>query len=344
MCFPNMYLPNQRFKNNLALHSASMEQTKPWNPEHPVSKGAIAYHDAVVDAQYYVDALQEFVRLVKDNIHENDVVVDFGAGTGVSAVYLLQNMKFRFRLWLVDNSAAWLGKAYDIFKGNPNVQCYLLDKIKNGYQTLADVIGVGVADKVISANTVHLIPDIEGTFRGVNEALKPNASFVFQSGNIPRDDREEGMLLIDDTIKRVHDIAINLIKTDSTFEKYRNDIDNKVKQTESQRKFVFPDPRPLDFYIQKLKGTGFKYVGSYFKDITIKYSDWLDFMRVKRLQAGILPEIGGIKPTPEEIGDRNDLITKSAHILFKELEETNPLADDTSFKVESVQVSAVKSA
>ena len=40
-------------------------------------------------------------------------------------------------------------------------------------------------------------------------------------------------------------------------------------------------------------------------------------MRVRRLQAGILPEVGGKDATPQEERDRDDLITKAANILFK---------------------------
>ena len=91
-------------------------EIKGWKPGVPTSKGATAYHNAVIDAPYYVNIVRTVVQIAKRNIKEKDTVVDFGAGTGVSAFYLLQNFDLRFKLWLVDNSAAWLGKAYEIFK------------------------------------------------------------------------------------------------------------------------------------------------------------------------------------------------------------------------------------
>mgnify|MGYP001577570761 CR=1 FL=1 len=202
-------------------------QIKPWHPEKPVSKGAIAYHDAVVNAPYYIDNLDELVRIVSTKIKKDDIVVDFGAGTGVSALWLLKKIKVRFKLWMVDNSAAWLGKAYDIFSDNPNVECFLLEKINERYSTLAKTVGEKMVDHVISANTVHLIPDLEETFKGINSALKPKGTFTFQSGNIIRKDREEGILMVDDTVKKVHDRALEIVGTYHKFAKYKKNI-NKV--------------------------------------------------------------------------------------------------------------------
>ncbi|MEK7487457.1 MAG: hypothetical protein AABZ60_24275, partial [Planctomycetota bacterium] len=158
--------------------------------------------------------------------------------------------------WLVDNSAAWLGKAYSVFKNNPQVQCYLLERIQDRYASLSETIGKGVADKVFSANTVHLIPDIDAVFHGIQESLKPGGIFAFESGNIDRKDRKEGVLLVDDTVARVHDIALDIVQKDDKFAKYRADLPKRIEQEEQQRKFVFPKPRDVEFYLQKLRNAG----------------------------------------------------------------------------------------
>lgn len=314
----------------------------PWHPDKPVSKGASAYHDAVVNAPYYIENLNYLIKNASQSVKENDVVVDFGAGTGVSAINLLKKLKFGIRLLLVDNSAAWLGKAHEIFSSNPNVQCFLLQKIGDRYSTLAETIGNEVADYVMSANTFHLVPDIMETFKGIHAALKPKGIFSFQSGNIVRSDREKGILMIDDTIKRVHDIALEIVRTNKKFAKYANDIGKNIEREYSQRKFVFPDPRPVDFYLRMLKESGFSQNKVHCELIKIAYKDWLDFLRVKRLQAGILPEIGGKEPSPEEEHDRDELITMASSQLFRELKEGNPFADDASFTAEWVYITAAK--
>lgn len=321
-------------------------QLKPWYPDKPVSKGASAYHDAVSNASYYLESLDKLMKIVSKKIKKGDIVVDFGAGTGVSAMQLLRRLKANFKVWLVDNSPAWLGKAYEVLGKNQNVEYFLLEKTgnnpKNIYATLGETVGEEAVDHVISANTVHLIPDLEYTFRGINSALKPNGTFTFQSGNIIRNNRKKGILMIDDTVKRVHDIAIDIVKTDIQYMNYKKVIDERIETTNKQRKTVFPEPRPLEYYLKMLKEAYFKYTESYYKLFKIKYEDWMDFLRVKRLQAGILPEIGGIDPSPDEEKDRDDLITTSAKKLFEELKNNNPMSDDESFTVELIYVAAIK--
>jgi SAM-dependent methyltransferase len=336
-----------KFKNNWfcaydIMNNVLAVQRKPWIPKRPVSKGASAYHNAVVKAPYYAESLHELVKIIRGNIKEDCVVVDFGAGTGVSAIYLLKHLKFRFKLWLVDNSAAWLGKAYDVFKDNPNVECFLLEKIKGRYATLAETVGLGVADHVLSANTMHLIPNLEGIFSEIYGSLKDKGHFAFQSANIFREGREEGVLMVDDTIKRVHDIALDIVRKDNKFGEYRKDLDENIGAETQQRKLVFPNPRPINLYLKKMKDSGFDYFSTQYKTIRIKYSDWLNFLRVKRLQAGILPEIGGKDSSPKEDADRDTLITIAAKRLFGDLEKNNPVADTKSFATECIFVTAVK--
>ena len=312
-----------------------------WKPDRPTSKGATAYHDAVSNAEYYVAILDELMKIAAPKIKNNDIVVDFGAGTGVSALRLLEFMKANAKLWLVDNSPAWLGKAYDVIP-NKNVSCFLLEKTPDGYASLSDTVGVGIVDHVISANTVHLVPGIDEVFAGISESLKVGGYFFFQSGNITRHNRPDGALMVDNSVKRVHDIALQIVRTDARFAAYRKDLDERISMNESQRKFVFPEPRPIEFYLESLKKAGFEYQNPDFKLFKVKYADWLNFLRVRRLQAGILPEIGGHDPTPQEESDRDALITMATNMLFKELRETNKLADKESFTIEVVYVTARK--
>jgi len=317
-------------------------QYRPWQPNRPTSKGSTAYHDAVVNADYYMKNVDELADIMAPKIKEDEVVVDFGAGTGVSALRLLKKVKLSFKLYLVDNSAAWLGKAYEILSSNQNVKCFLLEKLKFRYTTLAEAIGEEAADHVISANTVHLIPNLEETFKGINESLKPAGSFTFQSGNITRPNREKGILMVDDTINRVHDLALDIVRTNNKFAGYREDLDKNIESEGTQRKFVFPEPRPEEFYINVLESCGFDCKQPHHKIIKIKYKDWLDFLRVKRLQAGILPEVGGKEPSSQEENDRDDIITMASKQLFKELQNENPFADDKCFTAEWVYFTAAK--
>ncbi len=313
-----------------------------WKPDRPVSKGATAFHDAVFKSTWIKDIVHELAKLADKKINNGDIVVDFGAGTGTSALFLLQNLKKDVQLWLVDNSPSWLGKAYEVLNERPNVEYFILEKKGNSYATLADTIGYGAADHVISANTVHLIPNISEVFAGISTALKKNGTFTFQTGNFVRKGRPMGALMIDDTIKTVHDMAIDFVRRDDEFTAYREGLNERIEHEEQQRKLVFPEPRPIEIYLDALKKADFMHEAPIYIPVKVHYSDWLNFLRVKRLQAGILPEIGGKEPSPKEENDRDVLITRSALKLFKDLELNNPLADEKCFTIDIAYVTAVK--
>jgi len=313
-----------------------------WIPSKLVSKGATDYHNAVVNTSWHKENIKELIKIVKGKIKYDDIVIDFGAGTGASTIYLLKELKPISTLLLVDNSASWLGKAYEILHSNKHVDFFLLPKEKNDYKALDKIIGKGTADHVVSANTVHLIPNIKKTIEGIYATLKNHGTFTFQSGNIEGINKDDEILKIDDSINMVHDIALKLIRTDNGFSKYKNGLNMRIKQQANQRKFIFPNPRPVKFYLDMLKSAGFKNEVVSYKQIKVNYNDWLKFLRVRRLQTGILPEVGGIKATNQEELDRDAIITKATLNLFKQLKNQNSLADEKAFTAEWVYIHSEK--
>jgi hypothetical protein len=133
-------------------------------------------------------------------------------------------------------------------------------------------------------------------------------------------------------------MALETVRVDPRFESYREDLDKNIETQGIQRKFVFPDPKPIEFYLKVLKESGFEHQAPLFTPVRIMYDDWLNFLRVKRLQAGILPEIGGKESSPKAEQDRDTLITESALKLFKNLKANNPLANDEGFIIDCVHV------
>lgn len=306
-----------------------------------MSRGATAYHDAVISASWHVDNIAHLIAVVGKSVSPGHVVVDFGAGTGSSALYLQRYFPKKTKLVLVDNSASWLGHAYDLLRGHPDVACVLL-KDNDRYLFLDEVIGEGGADHVVCANTIHLMSNLSDTLGGIRRALKTGGTFSFQSGNIRRNDRDNGVLMIHNTVDRVHDIAIAIINTKKKYASYRKDLPARIEGSVGQRKFVFPDPKPVDYYRELLTAVGFRDILISYKRIRVKYADWLRFLRVRRLQAGILPEVGGKEATHKEEHDRDELIAEASGKLFRELQATNPLANRTSFCAEWVYVTTKK--
>ena len=316
-----------------------------WKPDRPSSKGAQMYHSAVITTTWYENNLKPLIGIIKTKLNNHDdIVVDFGAGTGVSALFMLKNINSKLKLLLVDNSPAWLAKAYEELRKYSKVQFYILAKKENKYSTLEKTIGNEKAHIVVSANTIHLIPDIKEVFRGIYLALKPNGHIVLQSGNIKRQGRLKGILMIDDTVNKVHEEAIRIIKKDDYFLKYRKGLNQRLKSEFGQRKFIFPDPRPLMFYIAALKKVGFTKINAKYKRVKVKYSDWMRFLRIRRIQAGILPEIGSRSPTLEEENDRDLAITFAIKKVFKDLKRSNPTSTSRSFTAEWVYIIGKKPA
>ena len=313
-----------------------------WVPDRPTSRGATAYHEAVVDSSWHKNNVGGLIDLVKNTIKDDEIVVDFGAGTGASAIYLLKKIKKNYSLWLVDNSPSWLGKAYDILHLDKRVSFIRLGKTGDRYFALNEAMGDDSVNHVVSANTVHLIPDIKDAFRSMYKALIKGGTFVFQSGNMLRLSRESGILTIDDSVNQVHDLALEMIRSDERFARYRHDLKKRIERESWQRKFVFPTPRPIDFYIEALKAHGFKNIKVTHKRIKVLYADWLNFLRVRRLQAGILPEVGGKEASPREELDRDALVTEAAKQLFTKLRNHNPTANATSFTAEWIYVYSEK--
>lgn len=314
----------------------------PWQPNKPSSKGATAYHDAVVNSSWHIKNIDGLIKIISKKIKDGDIVVDFGAGTGASAYYILKYAKNNFTLWLVDNSPSWLGKAYELFNTRQNILFSLLEKTEERYHTLEETIGTQTADHIISANTFHLIQNLKDTFKGIYNALKPGGTFTFQSGSIIRNGRKNGILILDNTVNMVHDIALDIIRKNDSYAKYRTRLSSRIKQEKKQRKFVFPDPRPIEYYISMLDKAGFKNPKVTYKHIHVHYKDWLAFLLVRRLQAGILPEVGGKEATKEEEIDRNELIKMATLKLFKKLKKENTFASNVYFTAEWIYVKVDK--
>lgn len=302
-----------------------------WIPNKPISQGAKAYHKAVANTSWHKDNIRGLKTILQNKLEKDYTIIDYGAGTGSSAIYISKILKSGNHLILVDNSPSWLGYAYNLLSSNKKMSFNIIVKEKTGkYQALEKVVGKNNANIVISANTVHLIPELDDTFKGIYKSLKKNGYFIFQSGNIINKNNKN-KLMIEDTVREVHDISINIINNSDHFKAYRKGLDERILSESTQRKFVFPDPRPIDLYVKSLKSQGFRSISTSTQDIKIKYKDWLNFLNVRRLQAGILPEIGGRHPSNKEENDRSKIIEIAALELFKKMVKNNQLATKISF-------------
>ena len=68
----------------------------------------------------------------------------------------------------------------------------------------------------------------------------------------------------------------------------------------------------------------------------------MKFLRIRRIQAGILPEIGGKNPSIIEENDRDAIITLAIEKYFNYLKKNNSLATKNYFVTERIYVKAEK--
>ena len=90
----------------------TIKEPESWKPDRPTSSGATAFHNAVINASWLHDCVDKLTEFVAPRIRENDILVDFGAGTGTSSARILKKFDNKIRLWLLGKSPAWPGDSF----------------------------------------------------------------------------------------------------------------------------------------------------------------------------------------------------------------------------------------
>jgi ubiquinone/menaquinone biosynthesis C-methylase UbiE len=99
----------------------------------------------------------------------NSKIIDLGAGTGVSAMILMENGAKN--LTLVDPSAAMLQQAEKKFSSSASYLQASAEDFANHFNHDVDLI--------YALNCFHLFGDTGAIFREIKKASKPNAHFIF---------------------------------------------------------------------------------------------------------------------------------------------------------------------
>ena len=110
-----------------------------------------------------------------------------------------------------------------------------------------------------STNAIHLYDDLEDTLRSWARVLEPGGLVRINSGNLRNPRAGENEWIIDETVYVVHEVAAGLVRTDPRYEPYRAVLEDaeRLQPYLDWRDRVFLAPRPLDFYLDALRATGF---------------------------------------------------------------------------------------
>lgn len=291
-------------------------------PDEPWTRAAVSElaekYDSVERHGWYAN-LDPTVRDLVDGLREGDVLVDYSGGTGILLGRLLEAAgPFPFGAIDVDASPKFLRLALEKLGAEPRVAFRLLEwrKEAKALAPLDEALGPAMAtrgvDAVVSANAMHLYPDLEPTFRAWRRCLRPSGRALAQSGNV-RVPEADGWI-IDDTVAAVAQEARRIVEEDERFARHRDALRDpaRLAQHDAFRRRVFVPPRALSTYVEAFETSGFRVEDVRTRRIRARSDEWLEFLQV--YDEAVLGWVGGTEKiegraaSPADRRDRLDLM------------------------------------
>ncbi len=298
---------------------------EPW-VHQPVDELAVGY-DSVENHGWYAN-LDSTVEDVAAFASAGSVILDYSGGTGILADRLLSQVDASTGILIVDSSPKFLRFAVEKLGDSPRVAFrrirYLRDEKR--LERVDEVLGPGLmergVDAVVSTNAIHLYYDLAETARAWRNVMRPSGRLFVQSGNIRHPDMPADEWIIDETVHVIHRAAVDLVRTDERLRRHRDRLDDEAYMSahaELRSKYFLP-VRPLAFYVDKLRESGFEVESVRRRRIAADVMEWFDFLRV--YHEGVLGWIGGAEritgapATPEAVEARLDVMLRAMRSVF----------------------------
>ena len=314
-------------QNLIGISLFDPSKVKHWKPDNlspeELLDGEI-YHKSLYFDEYALnarnwhrDATKPLIDLAIDEIKSGAVIVDYGSGTGGSAIELvkrLDSLGLDFKLILVDPLESWFSNAYKLLKDRSNIFfCKSYGKDSDGlfsFIKLNKLLGGNKVDVILSSSTIHLIPanTLTSLFQEFYDSLSKNGKFIWSSGDIPSNDMPSLSHLIHDPYREL----LKIIKNDAEYHEYELGYgENEVLKMKKKANKIFPYSNNIDFYLDSLSQSNMK--GEVFTEMITKSIDECKlFMKTPRLS-----EIAGLI---SDMNERNKFIEK----LLLSLTEKSP--------------------
>jgi len=258
------------------------------------------YHDGDLErpASWHKKSVETLIGLAIPHIKDGSVVVDYGTGTGGSAIELLKKLDvggISIELVLIDPLKSWFGKAREILDQRDDVHFEL--SVVGGadggfsFRSLKEMLGGRKADVIISSSTLHLVPvkaidDLVKQFAG---NISPNGIVIWNSGDL-----ECGFRPMD--AARLHDpyrIVRKILREDESRRRMIAELSESFGGiTEKRLDRIFPIPYPIEVLIEAFSGAGFSNHISE-KVVLFENEDAENFILVPRLAEIAAPLIEG---------------------------------------------------
>lgn len=264
--------------------------------------GALAMKYDCVEEHGWYDNLDATVDRLADVLGAGDILLDYSGGTGILPDRLLRSIGDRdVGILIVDSSPKFLRLALEKLGGDPRMAFRLIRYLKpeRRLQLIDEVVEPSLltrgVDAVASTNAIHLYYDLDETLASWTRALKTGGIVHVQSGNILNPDAPEGSWIIDQTVDHLHARAMEIVRDDEAWARYRPTLDDpeRMRRHDALRQKYFLPVRPLDYYLDALEGAGLRVQEVACRPIEARNDEWLGFLAA--YHEGVLGWVGGVE-------------------------------------------------
>ncbi len=262
------------------------------------------YHDGDTNrpVNWHKNSVERLIEMAIPHISDGALVVDYGSGTGGSAIEMLKSLDERgveVELILIDPLVSWFSKARELLDHRDDVHFELSiqkdDSGRTSFRRLDEILGGRKAEVIISSSTLHLIPaktigDLALQFAG---SLKEDGAFIWDSGDLESDLRPEVSALLHDPYRAVREL---LRHDDRRLAKLSQMSVDEKEGHERRLDQIFPSPMPVEVVVRALSEAGFS---SEMNDKVIPFS------REDAENFALVPRLAEIA-SPLQVGDDRD--------------------------------------
>ena len=244
-----------------------------WTPSaltpYEVGDG-LAYHRALYHdgdlarpAGWHVDSVRHLLELALPHIKEGSRVVDYGTGTGGSAIELLKLLDaadISIQLVLIDPLVSWFGQAHQLLGHRDDVHFELsIGKDAEGntvFRELDEMLGGRKADVIISSSTLHLVPvrALPDLCRQFADSLNPGGALVWDSGDVESELRPATAACLHDPYRGVRE---HLRDDDARQALLAKLAAEDAIRAERRLDYIFPIPFGIEVVLEAIESAGF---------------------------------------------------------------------------------------
>jgi len=274
------------------------------------------YHQGDIHrpAKWHEESVSHLLELAMGGIRDGSVVVDYGSGTGGSAIELLKitdDLGISIDLVLIDPLESWFGKAWEILCHRDDVHFEISTAIDSGgnviFRDLEEMLGPRKADVIISSSTLHLVPlkALENLAKQFARCLAHGGVVVWNSGDVECDWREENVARLHDPYRAIREHIRNHDSRLEILDSMESEIATKAERRIDR---IFPEPFSISDMIPRIESAGF----------STELSDKVvDFHEQDAERFILVPRLAGIA-APLLAGDLRDSVIRDALAIVME--------------------------